>query len=80
MNIINNTLETIRKKGDVFTETLNYFIIKDGKFARFYTMCQAGQLFLIVDILLSLHLHLWTSIYNLLLRKLNHMSKTTMIS
>ena len=35
-NIILNTLENIRKKGDVCTDTLNYFLIKDAKFTRFY--------------------------------------------
>ena len=36
MNIILNTLEKICKRGDVCTDTLNYFLIKDAKFARFY--------------------------------------------
>ena len=38
MNIILNTLENIRKRGDVCTDTLNYFLIKDAKFARFYLL------------------------------------------
>ena len=38
MNIILNTLENIRKRGDVCTDTLNYFLIKDVKFARFYLL------------------------------------------
>ena len=36
MNIILNTLENIRKRGDICTDNLNHFIIKDAKFARFY--------------------------------------------
>ena len=36
MNIILNTLENIRKRGDICTDTLNHFIIKDAKSARFY--------------------------------------------
>ena len=38
MNIILNTLEKIRKRGDVRIDTLNYFLIKDAKFARFYLL------------------------------------------
>ena len=38
LNIILNTWEKIRKRGDVCTDTLNYFLIKDAKFARFYLL------------------------------------------
>ena len=38
MNIILNTLENIRKRGDVCTDSLNYFLFKDAKFARFYLL------------------------------------------
>ena len=38
MNIILNTLENIRKIGDVCTDTLNHFLFKDAKFARFYLL------------------------------------------
>ena len=38
MNIILNTFENIRKRGYVCTDTLNYFLIKDAKFARFYLL------------------------------------------
>ena len=34
--IILNTLENICERGDVCTDTLNYFLIKDAKFTRFY--------------------------------------------
>ena len=37
-NIILNTLENIHKRGDVCTDTLNYFLMKDAKFARFYLL------------------------------------------
>ena len=38
LSIILITLENISKRGDVCTDTLNYFIIKDAKFARFYLL------------------------------------------
>ena len=38
MNIMLNTLENIRKRGDACTDTLNYFLFKDAKFARFYLL------------------------------------------
>ena len=38
MNIILNTLENIRKRGDVCTDTLFYFLIKDAKFAKIYLL------------------------------------------
>ena len=38
MNIIHNTLENICKRGDVCTDTLNYFFSKDAKFVRFYLL------------------------------------------
>ena len=37
-NILLNTLKNIRKRGDVCTDTLNYILIKDAKFARFYLL------------------------------------------
>ena len=36
MNIILNTFENILKRGDVCTDTLNYYLIKDANFAGFY--------------------------------------------
>ena len=38
MNIILSTLQKIRKRGDVCIDTLNYFFVKDAKFARFYLL------------------------------------------
>ena len=38
MNIILNTLENICKRGDVWTDTLNFFLITDAKFPRFYLL------------------------------------------
>ena len=35
VNIILNTLENICERGDHCTDTLNYFLFKDAKFARF---------------------------------------------
>ena len=40
MKIILNILENIGKKGDVCTDFLNYFLIKDAKFARFYLLSE----------------------------------------
>ena len=38
MIIILSTLENIRKCGDICTDTLKYFLIKDAKFARLYLL------------------------------------------
>ena len=38
MNIILNTLENIRNRGNICNDTLNHFIIKDSKFVRFYLL------------------------------------------
>ena len=90
MKIILNALKSIRKRVNVCTDTLNYFIIKDAKFARFYLLLkihknyvayQVWQLFPIVDIyILRIFLRFWISIYNQLLKKSDHISKTQMIS
>ena len=38
IKILLNTLENIRNRGDVCTNTLNYFITKDVTFANFYIL------------------------------------------
>ena len=38
MNTILSTLGNIPKGGDICTDTLNHFIIKDAKLARFYLL------------------------------------------
>ena len=38
INIIIYALEKIRIRGDLFNDTLNYFLVKDPKFARFYLL------------------------------------------
>ena len=38
MNIILNTLENFRKRGDVCTDTLICFLIKGAKFAKIYLL------------------------------------------
>ena len=38
MKIMFKNLGNICKRGDVCTDTLNHFIIKDAKFARFYLL------------------------------------------
>ena len=41
-NVLSNTimkaLEKIRFRGDLSSDTLNYFFVKDPKFARFYVL------------------------------------------
>ena len=36
-------MENIRKRGDVCTDTLNYFIIKDAKFSRLYLLSKTNK-------------------------------------
>ena len=36
INTIMKALEEIRLRGDLSSDTLNYFIVKDSKFVRFY--------------------------------------------
>ena len=38
INTVMKALEKIRLNGDLFSDTLNYFLIKDPKFARFYLL------------------------------------------
>ena len=38
MSTIFKSLEKIRKRGDLSQDTLNYFLVKDPKFARFYLL------------------------------------------
>ena len=37
------TLEKIRLRGDLSSDTLNYFLVKDPKFARFYLLPKIGN-------------------------------------
>ena len=43
MKIILNTMENISKRGDVCTDTLNYFIIRDTMFARLYLLSKIQE-------------------------------------
>ena len=38
VSTIFKSLEKIRKRGDLLPDTLNYFLVKDSKFARFYSL------------------------------------------
>ena len=38
INTILTTLDKIRRRGDLSTDNLNYFLVKDPKFARFYLL------------------------------------------
>ena len=38
ISTIHRTIEKIRKRGDLKKETINYFEVKDPKFARFYLL------------------------------------------
>ena len=38
VSTIFKSLEKIRKRGDLSQDTLNYFLVKDPKFARFYLL------------------------------------------
>ena len=38
LSTIFKSLEKIRKRGDLLPDTLNYFLVKDSKFARFYSL------------------------------------------
>ena len=38
ISTIKRALEKIRKRGDLSNDTLNYFLVKDPKFARFYLL------------------------------------------
>ena len=38
INSIMKALEKIRLRGDLSSDTLNYFLVKDPKFARFYLL------------------------------------------
>ena len=36
MNTIHRAVQKIRKRGDLSTDHIKYFMVKDSKFARFY--------------------------------------------
>ena len=38
VSTIFKSLEKIKKRGDLSQDTLNYFLVKDPKFARFYLL------------------------------------------
>ena len=42
LKTINGVIAKIRKRGDLKRDTLDYFILKDPKFARFYLLPKKG--------------------------------------
>ena len=80
INTIMKALEKMRLDGDLSSDTLNYFLVEDPKFARFYLLPKIhkrlhdvplDQLFQTTAFTLRIYLHLWTTICNYLLRRLN---------
>ena len=74
INTIMRALEKVRIRGDLSNDTLNYFQVKDPKFARFYLSPKihkrlrnvlADPLFQIVDSIRKISPHFYTIIYNL---------------
>ena len=43
VSIIFKSLKKIRKRGDLSQDTLNYFLVKDPTFARFYLLPKAHK-------------------------------------
>ena len=73
LKTINEVIAKIRKRGDLQRDNLDYFIMKDPKFARFYLLpkiykrlhnSQVDQHYLIVVTILKIFPHFWTIIYN----------------
>ena len=73
LKTINKVIAKIRKRGDLQRDNLDYFIMKDPKFARFYLLpkiykrlhnSQVDQHYLIVVTILKIFPHFWTIIYN----------------
>ena len=66
-NTLMKALEKMRLRGDLSKDTLDYFLIRDPKFSRFYLlpkfhkngyiMCQEGQRFRIAIIILKTYPH-----------------------
>ena len=89
INTIMKTLHKIHLRGDLSSDTLNYFLTKDPKCARFYLLpkihrrlhdVQVDQLFQTAAFTLRIFVHFWTTICNHLLRGLNLILKTLIIS
>ena len=79
MSIIRNTLGNIRKRRDVCIDTLNYFLIKDAKFARLYLLPKNHKRLYNVPVISNcgyytenIFLHFWISVYSQLPKKSNH--------
>ena len=81
-------LEKKRLRGDFSSDTLNYFLVKDLKFARFYLLpkihkrlqtYRVDKLFQTAAFTLRIYLHFWTTICNHLFRGLNPILRTLII-
>ena len=83
INTIMKALEKIRLRGDLSSDTLNYFLVKDPKFARFYLLPKIYKRLHDVPgrpaFTLRIYRHFWTTICNHLLRGLNLILRTLII-
>ena len=86
INTIMKALEKIRLRGDLSSDTLNYFLVKDPnlaifyqKFINAYMTYQVDQLFQTAAFTLRTYLHFRATICNHLLRGLNLILRTVMI-
>ena len=79
INTIMKTLEKMRLRGDLSSDTINYFLVKDPKFARFYMTYRVDRLFQTAAFTMRIYLHFWTTICNHLLRELNHILRRLII-
>ena len=91
-NVLINTtmkaLEKIRLRGDLSSDNLNYFLVKDPKIARFYLLSKIHKrlhdlpsrtVISNCSFTLRIYIHFWTTICNHLLRGLNPISRTLII-
>ena len=84
--IIKSVLRKVRNRKDISDETLDYFLVNNPKFARFYfqrytkgsVMYHVDQLYLILYITLKICQLFSIIILNRLHKKLNHILRTPM--
>ena len=85
INTMMKTLEKICLRGDLTSDTLHYFLVKDPKFARFNLLPKihkclhdvpVDQLFQTAALTLRIYLYFWTTICKHLLRGLNLILRT----
>ena len=72
LKTINEVIAKIRKRGDLKRDNLDYFIMKDTKFARFYLLPKIHKRLhnvpdrpvVVVVTILKIFPHFWTIIYS----------------